>query len=77
MLCLLCGSASQRVDRSPRLKFGVSWLTGGRHMYGSRNLGNNKDEIQKGIKLSLHLAAALGVKVDTESQAFVGKVEGW
>ena len=47
------------------------------HMYGSRNLGNGKTEIQKGIKLAQDLAAALGVVVDTESMDFVKKVEGW
>jgi hypothetical protein len=36
-------------------------------MYGSRNLGNGKMEIQKTIKLAQELAAELGVKVDTES----------
>lgn len=46
-------------------------------MYGSRNLGNGKDEIKKGIQLSQDLAAALGVKIDTESQGFVEKVESW
>ncbi|PVH79957.1 hypothetical protein DL98DRAFT_560601 [Cadophora sp. DSE1049] len=47
------------------------------HMYESRNLGNGKDEIKKGIKLSQDLAEALGVKVDTESQEFIEKVESW
>jgi len=47
------------------------------HMYGSRNLGNGKTEIQKGIKLANELAAALKVEVDTESMEFVKKVEGW
>jgi len=52
-------------------------LTWCRHMYGSRNLGNGKVEIQKAIKLSQDLAKALNVKIDTESQTFVEKVEGW
>jgi hypothetical protein len=47
------------------------------HMYGSRNLGNGKLEIQKGIKLGLELAKALGVEVDTENMGFVEKVDGW
>jgi hypothetical protein len=46
-------------------------------MYGSRNLGNGKVEIQKAIKLSQDLAKALNVEVDTQSQKFVEKVEGW
>lgn len=46
-------------------------------MYGSRNLGNGREEIQKGVKLSQDLAAAMGVKIDTESQAFVSKVDSW
>lgn len=46
-------------------------------MYGSRNLGNGKIEIQKAVKLAQSLAAELGVKVDTESQQFVSKVENW
>jgi hypothetical protein len=46
-------------------------------MYGSRNLGNGKVEIQKGIKLAQDLAKALHVDVDTESQKFVAKVETW
>jgi hypothetical protein len=47
------------------------------HMYGSRNLGNGKAEIQKGIKLAQDLAQALGVEVDTEGMDFVKKVDGW
>lgn len=47
------------------------------HMYGSRNLGNGKTEILKGIKLAQHLAKALGVEVDTEGMDFVKKVDGW
>lgn len=46
-------------------------------MYGSRNLGNGKVEIQKAIRLSQSPAAALDVKIDTESQKFVEKVENW
>jgi hypothetical protein len=46
-------------------------------MYGSRNLGNGKVEIQKAIKLSQDLAKALKVEIDTENQQFVEKVEGW
>jgi len=40
-------------------------------------LGNGKEEIQKGINLSLELAGALGVEVDTESMKFIEKVETW
>jgi len=47
------------------------------HMYGSRNLGNGKAEIQKGTKLAQDLAKALHVEVDTEGQKFVEKVETW
>ena len=46
-------------------------------MYGSRNLGNGKAEIQKGIKLAQNLASALNVPVDTASMEFVKKVEAW
>lgn len=47
------------------------------HMYGSRNLGNDKKEILKAVKLSGELARALGVGIDTESMGFVKKVDGW
>lgn len=46
-------------------------------MYGSRNLGNGKVEIQKAIKLANDIAGALKVSVDTESMEFVKKVETW
>jgi len=52
-------------------------LTEDSHMYGSRNLENAEKEIQKGIKLSQYLAAALEVSIDTENQQFVEKVETW
>jgi hypothetical protein len=47
------------------------------HMYGSRNLGNRREEILKGIKLSQDLAKALDVSIDTESMSYVEKVKGW
>jgi len=46
-------------------------------MYRSRNLGNGKIEIQNDIKLSQSLTAEFGVRIDTENQQFVGKVENW
>jgi len=52
-------------------------LTTCRHMYRSRNLGNGKIEIQNDIKLSQSLTAEFGVRIDTENQQFVGKVENW
>jgi alkylhydroperoxidase/carboxymuconolactone decarboxylase family protein YurZ len=47
------------------------------HMYGSRNLGNGKEEILKGIKLAQELTKALNFDLDTDSMDFVKKVEGW
>ena len=47
------------------------------HMYGSRNLGNGKEEILKGIKLTQELTKALKVPLDVDSMDFVKKVDGW
>ena len=47
------------------------------HMYGSRNLGNGKEEILKGIKLTQGLTKALKVPLDTESMDFAKKVDRW
>lgn len=47
------------------------------HMYGSRNLGNGKEEILKGIRLSREMVKALGVPLHVESMDFVQKVDGW
>ena len=47
------------------------------HMYGSRNLGNGRDMILKGVKLAQQITAALNVPLDVESMSFVNKIEGW
>lgn len=47
------------------------------HMYGSRNLGNGKEEVLKGIRLVDELAGMLKVGIDKESMAFVEKVQNW
>lgn len=47
------------------------------HMYGSRNLGNGKEEILKGVRLAQELTKALGVSIDVESMSYVEKVKGW
>jgi len=47
------------------------------HMYGSRNLGNGKEEIQNAIKLTQELVKELGVSLDIESMDFVKKVDNW
>ena len=46
-------------------------------MYGSKNFGNGKVDIQKAVKLAQALSSELGVKIDTESQQFVENVENW
>jgi len=48
-----------------------------RHVYRSKNAGNSKDGIKSAIKLPQHLAPTLGVKVDTDSQGFIEKVDSW
>ena len=47
------------------------------HMYGSRNLGNGKEEILKAVRLARVMAEALKVSLDAESMDFVRRVEGW
>ena len=47
------------------------------HMYGSRNLGNGKDEILKGVKLAQEITLALKMPLDVGSMDFVKTVEGW
>lgn len=47
------------------------------HMYGSRNLGNSKAEIQNAIKLTQQLVKELGISLDIESMDFVKKVDDW
>ena len=47
------------------------------HMYGSRNLGNGKEEILQGIRISKDMVKALGVPFDVASMDFVKKVDGW
>ena len=47
------------------------------HMYGSRNLGNGKEEISKAIQLSKDMTKALGLPLDVESMDFVKKVDRW
>jgi alkylhydroperoxidase/carboxymuconolactone decarboxylase family protein YurZ len=64
------------------LEFVVCYVSGAApqakgHMYGSRNLGNGKEEILRAVGLCRVMAGALGVAVDGEGMGFVGKVEGW
>jgi hypothetical protein len=47
------------------------------HMYGSRNLGNGREGILKGIKLGNDMVKALKVSLDVDSMDFIKKVEGW
>lgn len=46
-------------------------------MYGSRNLGNGKVEVQKAIELPNVIASALKAPGDAESMEFVKKLEAW
>lgn len=47
-------------------------------MYGSRNLGNSKDEIQTGIKVVRAVVAAMGLKPDFDSlDAIAKKMDKW
>lgn len=47
-------------------------------MYGSRNLGNTKEEIQTGVKLVKAVVEQLGVNIDFEDVDTVAKkMEKW
>jgi len=47
------------------------------HMYGARNLGNSKTEIQSAIKLVRALMSTLKIPLDESSMNFTKKMEKW
>lgn len=49
-----------------------------RHMYGSRNLGNSKEEIRIGVKLVKAVVEALAIRTDFASvDEIVKKMGKW
>jgi hypothetical protein len=48
-----------------------------RHMYGSRNLGNSKEEIQASVRLVRSTMSAVGLSFDDGKMTFVEKMDTW
>lgn len=46
-------------------------------MYGSRNLGNSKEEIQAAIRLVRATMAAIDLPFDDGAMTFIEKLETW
>jgi len=58
---------------------GTSFVQAKSHMFGSRNLGNSKDEIQAAVSICHAIEQETGMKKtrSAEQWGWVSKVEGW
>jgi len=79
LLCHDGGAASERVTHllGELYKLMLPADPVDRHMFGSRNVGNNKADIKAAMELVRNVYKQLGMKLDESEMKWTSKLDSW